>query len=1335
MAAEATIAIGIEDKTTRGSRGVISAFKKISTQAGKTTKDTKGLGGALSGLLGGKMRGVTTSLIGKAGMVGAFAAVGAAAGAATRQALLFTTAVAELSTLLPKGSQEVNKMAKASGDLARQFGDAPINQTKAFYQIISAGASDAAEATTILTVANKLAIGGVTDVTTAADGLTSALNAYGLEAEEAGGVSDAMFVAMRAGKTNIAQLSASIGSVAPLAAQAGASLDELLAATAALTKGGQSTSVAMTGMRAILAAVVKPTKEAKDMAAQLGLDFSAASLESKGFAKFIQEVATKTAGSSEKMAQLFGGVEALVPALALSGKAAKDFEQILSDMDKKAGQTEEALGKMMSTPQKQLDKLMSNLTVASDQFGNSILNALLPIISGLNEIIDKANAITTEEGRGSGSGRGNTRKREQEQRKTAIQQQPIKVGPSSGRSRREKALDLRGVVEGPTGPTQGDIANQQRQVAAEIAAKAAAESSKPVARPSALFAQPAPQTSDSSLVVPDTKMAFDLDVATPWLKGIEELGDRSEALRDSQFDLRIEKLKASDASAVDIAKGTAMQRMNQLHDLQVLEKKDLLQKGVTKQEITKIHKGERALLKARSDLRIKTAEQTEAERELTEARDAESAATQDAFSKISLFTNAMAGAGPEVDALVGVMQGMMSGGVLGAAVAGFSALPSLLGTTAEAAAEFRRQMEEVRKALKVGNDSANDVIDSLFGGDVKARQAGVFDVFQDWFDFFEGGGYTGITGNVNAVREMFERLARLDVGGSGALSDDSALFGAAGKGFDEFRSQIDEAFGSDSSFSDVGELFFDTSSAFDDLRISAESATTAVSGLSEAEKAAIHARFGGEAQGASARLQSKFSKAGGDAFAQRDAFKSFQREIASILAATRTAGGRTGGAAATGAATTTSNAAKPVSVTGGNVNAAVTASAQVTIDEVTITAEQLVALPSPDMWNDYWDVVLLSPVDAAASRTLLQVKANIAAHKIDITPTQLFGFGDAASFQSFWNLLGARATSSGGQSGDGGYGPVALQKQIAKNVKKDRDARLLTGTSMFRYADADSFKSFWTGLTSRATSSQTQGSDGYGPVAVQKQVAKNVKKDRDARLLTATSMFRYADAGSFKSFWTGLTSRATSGGNPYDSGYGPVAVQKQIASNVSRHRAANMLTPLKMFGTLPSGSAFSSFWDDLLSNAVHSADRSGAGGYGPVAVMKQVRANMSHQLANNPLTPASMFGTLPTSAEFASYLMPLQASTLTPASMFGTLPTSTEFATYLMPLQASIRSALQQVIGQMNKVTVRAADFISFDTSGVQDSIATVVQDAVDDRQFDDASAGGAGFGWTDNRR
>ncbi|ARB06117.1 tail length tape measure protein [Dinoroseobacter phage vB_DshS-R5C] len=300
----------------------------------------------------------------------------------------FETAMAEVSTLVDETVFNLGRLEDAILAQSRAFGAAPVQQAAAAYQIISAGASTATEAIDLLDASNRLAIGGVTDVATAADGLTSVLNAYGMAASEVSDVSDVLFVGMRAGKTTIGELASSLGNVAPLAAQAGVGFDELVASIAALTKGGISTQQAVTGVRAILAAVTNPTVEAADMAERLGLNFNAAALESRGFAGFMEDVVTATGGSSDAMAQLFGGVEALVPALALAGQAGVDMTAILEDMEERGGATQEAFERMTNTFEFQSARLRQSLMTALIELGSIITSALTPAIKFLADNFD-----------------------------------------------------------------------------------------------------------------------------------------------------------------------------------------------------------------------------------------------------------------------------------------------------------------------------------------------------------------------------------------------------------------------------------------------------------------------------------------------------------------------------------------------------------------------------------------------------------------------------------------------------------------------------------------------------------------------------------------------------------------------------------------------------------------------------------------------------------------------------------------------------------------------------------------------------------------------------------
>ena len=328
----------------------------------------------------------------------AFAKWGVAMSAATaafsiKEATEFETKMAEVSTLLDDTSG-LEGMEQAVKDLAITYGQFPDDQVASLYSIISAGAESSAEAIQTLEAANRLAIGGVTEVAIAADGLTSALNAYGEEAGTVVDVSDAMFVAMKAGKTTIGELSGSLGNVAPIAAEAGVSLDELLGATAALTKTGATTSVSMNGLRQVISSVLKPTSEAQKEAKLLGIEFNSAALQSQGLQGFLENLKKATGGNKDSLTQLFGSVEALGPVFALTGSQAGAFSEIMADMENKAGATDAAFSKMDETGGQAFARLKATGEVLAITMGNELLPAVAdlanfligPTTAGINKV-------------------------------------------------------------------------------------------------------------------------------------------------------------------------------------------------------------------------------------------------------------------------------------------------------------------------------------------------------------------------------------------------------------------------------------------------------------------------------------------------------------------------------------------------------------------------------------------------------------------------------------------------------------------------------------------------------------------------------------------------------------------------------------------------------------------------------------------------------------------------------------------------------------------------------------------------------------------------------------
>jgi TP901 family phage tail tape measure protein len=319
-----------------------------------------------------------------AGASGGVLAVAGAMAFGVKSASEYADKMAEISTLVDTTKFSMDALSAGLKEQAELYGQSPIAQAGAAYDIISSGASTAADAISTLNAANLLAAVGATKVETAANGLTSVVNAFASQALTATQAADSMFITVRDGKITMEQLSASIGNVAPIAATLGLSLDDVGASIAALTLGGVQGSEAVTNIRAALTSIIKPSSEASKLAKQIGLDYSSSALKAKGWAAFLEDIKVKTKGSQDQMAVLAGGVEGLSAMLALTGTGADSFNASLDHMARKIGVAADALKKIQdASPTFQMSRVMAAIKVEAIGLGEGITQSLLPAIKFL----------------------------------------------------------------------------------------------------------------------------------------------------------------------------------------------------------------------------------------------------------------------------------------------------------------------------------------------------------------------------------------------------------------------------------------------------------------------------------------------------------------------------------------------------------------------------------------------------------------------------------------------------------------------------------------------------------------------------------------------------------------------------------------------------------------------------------------------------------------------------------------------------------------------------------------------------------------------------------------
>ncbi|KKN47791.1 hypothetical protein LCGC14_0659120, partial [marine sediment metagenome] len=317
----------------------------LSPELKRATKDMGGLGKA-------------TGLAGKAFL--GFGALAAAAivGVGTKISIDLEKGLREVGTLmggLSKG--EMKDMGDELKNIAVQTGQALDKLVKAKYDIVSAGFADAASSAELLAASAQLAVGGVTEVSIAADLLTTTINAYNLSSRDAVNVNDKLFTIVRLGKTTMSELGGSMGRVVAIAGQTGVSLEEVGAAVATLTSQGLDTARAITSLQGAIVQIIKPTEIMKGIIEDLGFETGEALLKSEGFAGSLNLIQWEADRVRLPLSEVFGSIEALQAVLPLTGTAAGAFSSNLLQMGDSAGAAAAAVKEMEKSTSFQLGRL------------------------------------------------------------------------------------------------------------------------------------------------------------------------------------------------------------------------------------------------------------------------------------------------------------------------------------------------------------------------------------------------------------------------------------------------------------------------------------------------------------------------------------------------------------------------------------------------------------------------------------------------------------------------------------------------------------------------------------------------------------------------------------------------------------------------------------------------------------------------------------------------------------------------------------------------------------------------------------------------------------------
>lgn len=312
----------------------------------------------------------------------------------------FETSTAKVATIADTGQKSLGSISSEIRAYSNETGEAATDMAEATYQAISASV-DTADAVAFAGSATKLAVGGFTSAANSVDVLTTAINAYGLEASDATHLSDVLITTQNLGKTSVDQLAQSVGKVIPLASAYGVEMENLSSAYAVMTANGVATAETGTYLKAMLNELGDTGSEvAGVLSEQTGQSFAALMEQGYSLGDVLAIIGEGVGGDATAFNALWSSTEAGIGALSLFNAGAGKFNDVLDQMENSAGATEKAYNTMADTTERSKQRMtnaFNNLKIATGDVLNpalsSVYETMAGIFAGISDFVQEHPAV------------------------------------------------------------------------------------------------------------------------------------------------------------------------------------------------------------------------------------------------------------------------------------------------------------------------------------------------------------------------------------------------------------------------------------------------------------------------------------------------------------------------------------------------------------------------------------------------------------------------------------------------------------------------------------------------------------------------------------------------------------------------------------------------------------------------------------------------------------------------------------------------------------------------------------------------------------------------------
>ncbi|OGF05212.1 MAG: phage tail tape measure protein [Candidatus Eisenbacteria bacterium RBG_16_71_46] len=323
------------------------------------------------------------------GLEVAGAGIVASLGASAKVANDFDKSMRNVNSIAQVSEKEFQGLKAAVMGVAKDpsITQGPRDLAKGLYDVYSSGFTGK-KALEVLHVAAKGATAGLSDTATSGRALMGVLNSGIPGVHSAKEAMDVLFKVVDRGVINFSELAGSIGSVLPIAAKAGISLQEVGAYIAVATKSGQSGAEAINDLQNLITKIIRPSDEASKMMREMGISYGLTALQSKGLGGVLAEIIEKTRGQQDALGKLFPDMQAFRGLLTAGSENGRRFREELLQMGKATegiGATQRALNEQLKAAG--WEQFKKEIEITAVQAGNVLLPALRSVLKALQELL------------------------------------------------------------------------------------------------------------------------------------------------------------------------------------------------------------------------------------------------------------------------------------------------------------------------------------------------------------------------------------------------------------------------------------------------------------------------------------------------------------------------------------------------------------------------------------------------------------------------------------------------------------------------------------------------------------------------------------------------------------------------------------------------------------------------------------------------------------------------------------------------------------------------------------------------------------------------------------